>query len=145
MSLAPEQDLEVARARWRSAVANVVSKSTRRDRADLLADPERLLDSPTYEGFPIRALYTALDALPEAPLPGRWPFVRGSDRDRDVLCGWKVAEAFGGADSPDDTAAAVNQQILAALVDGVSALVIRVGRGVLAPADLPRALEGVYL
>ena len=83
-------------ARWRSAVAGVLAKSTRRDPADLPAEPERLLDSPTYEGFPIRPLYTSLDALPEPPLPGRWPYVRGGDALRDVKSGWKVAEAFPG-------------------------------------------------
>ena len=57
-------------------------------------EPEQLLDSPTYEGFPIRPLYTILDAQPEPPLPGQWPFVRGGDALRDVKSGWKVAEAF---------------------------------------------------
>ena len=83
-------------ARWRSAVAGVLAKSTRRDAADLPAEPERLLDSPTYEGFPIRPLYTSLDALPEPALPGRWPYVRGGDALRDVKSGWQVAEAFPG-------------------------------------------------
>ena len=56
--------VDEARARWRTAVAGVLAKSSRRNPADLPAEPERLLDTPTYEGFPIRALYTALDALP---------------------------------------------------------------------------------
>ena len=56
-STAIEADL----ARWRSAVAGVLAKTTRRDPADLPAEPERLLDSPTYEGFPIRPLYTSLE------------------------------------------------------------------------------------
>src|SRR6267378_3518943 len=71
-------------ARWRSAVAGVLVKGTRRDPADLPAEPERLLDSPTYEGFPIRPLYTRIDALPEPSLPGQWPYVRGGDALRDV-------------------------------------------------------------
>jgi hypothetical protein len=89
-----ESGLRESKQRWRSAVAGVLAKSTRRDPADLPPEPERLLDSPTYEGFPIRALYTSLDALPEPPLPGDWPFVRGGDGLRDVKSGWKVAEAF---------------------------------------------------
>lgn len=147
MSLAAEKNLEGARTRWRSAVADVVAKSTRRDRGELPAEPERLLESPTYEGFPVRALYTALDALPEAPLPGEWPFVRGADGDRDVLSGWKVAEEFGRAGAgPDEVnAAGVNAEVLAALVDGVSALVLRVGPDGLAAGEIARALEGVYL
>ena len=70
-------------ARWRSAVAGVLAKSTRRDPADLPAEPERLLDSPTYEGFPIRPLYTSVDSLPEPALPGQWPYVRGGDATAD--------------------------------------------------------------
>src|ERR1700720_1727424 len=131
-------------ARWRSAVAGVLAKSTRGDPADLPAEPERLLDSPTYEGFPIRPLYTSLDALPEPSLPGQWPFVRGGDGLRDVKSGWKVAEAF-----PATGSAAVvegNGAVLLALTEGVSALVLRIGEpdGV-AAADLDRLLEGVFL
>lgn len=137
-------NLEEARARWRSAVADVLTKSNRRDPADLPADPERLLDSPTYEGFDVHALYTALDGVEEPPLPGDWPFVRGGDRNRDVLAGWKVADQFpapGFAGSPAEG----NATVLSGLVDGVSALVLRVGPGGIAPTDLDRWLEGVYL
>ena len=135
--------VESDRDRWRSAVAGVLAKSTRRDRADLPAEPERLLDSPTYEGFPIRPLYTSLDALPEPPLPGRWPYVRGGDALRDVKSGWKVAEAFPANGS---AAADANGDVLVALTEGVSALVLRVGgpEGV-APAELDRLLDGVFV
>jgi len=132
-------DLVQARARWRKAVARVVAKSTRRDLKELGDQPERLLDTPTYEGFAIRALYTVLDELPEPPLPGEWPFVRGADALRDVNSGWKVAEAFpaNGNDS--------NAAVLAALADGASALVIRVGQSGVAPGRLARLLDGVHL
>jgi methylmalonyl-CoA mutase len=126
-------------ARWRTAVAGVLAKSTRRDPADLPAEPERLLDSPTYEGFPVRPLYTSLDALPEAALPGRWPFVRGGDALRDVKTGWRVAEAFPG-NGP--AAADANGAVLLALTEGVSALVLRVAGSA---ADLDRLLDGVFL
>jgi methylmalonyl-CoA mutase len=130
-------------ARWRSAVAAVLAKSSRRDPEDLPAEPERLLDSPTYEGFPIRPLYTSLDALPEPSLPGQWPFVRGADARRDVKSGWKVAEAFPVNGS---AAAEGNGAVLVALTEGVSALVLRVGEpGGVAAADLDRLLEGVFL
>jgi methylmalonyl-CoA mutase len=130
--------------RWRSAVAGVVAKSTGRDPADLPPEPERLLDSPTYEGFPIRALYTSLDSSPEPPLPGDWPFVRGGDPLRDVKSGWKVAEEFPVAGQ--QTVIDGNGAVLVALTEGVSALVLRVGGpdGV-APAELDRLLDGVYL
>jgi methylmalonyl-CoA mutase len=126
-------------ARWRSAVAGVVAKSTRRDPADLPAEPERLLDSPTYEGFPIHPLYTSLDALPEPALPGRWPYVRGGDALRDVKSGWRVAEAFPANGS---ALADANGAVLLALTEGVSALVLRVGGSA---AELDRLLDGVFL
>jgi methylmalonyl-CoA mutase len=139
-----EEALEQARARWRRAVADVLAKSGRRDASDLGPEPERFLDSRTYEGFPVRALYTALDALPEAPLPGDWPFTRGADPHRDVLAGWKVAEEFpdrGFAGAPAEG----NGVILDALGQGVSALILRVGPTGIAVADLDRWLAGVYL
>lgn len=135
--------IESDRERWRSGVAAVLAKSLRRDAADLPAEPERLLDSPTYEGFPVRPLYTALDAVPESPLPGQWPFARGGDARRDVLSGWKVAEQFPPAASG---ASEANGALLLALTEGTSALVLRVSgpHGVPA-AELDRLLEGVYL
>lgn len=144
MSPVQAETLEQARARWRRAVADVLAKGGRRDPADLGAEPERLLDSATYEGFAIRPLYTALDARPEAPLPGDWPFVRGADPRRDVLSGWKVAEEFpapGFSGAPADG----NAVVLDALTKGVSALILRVGETGIPVADLDRWLEGVYL
>ncbi|MBE1546193.1 methylmalonyl-CoA mutase [Mycobacterium sp. OAS707] len=124
-------------AKWRSAVAGVLAKSTRRDPADLPAEPERLLDSLTYEGFPVRPLYTSLDELPEPALPGQWPFVRGGDALRDVKSGWRVAEVFPvDGSSPADA----NGAVLVALTEGVSALVLRVGG-----SGLDRLLDGVFL
>jgi methylmalonyl-CoA mutase len=124
-------------------VAGVLAKSTRRDPADLPAEPERLLDSPTYEGFPIRPLYTSADTRPEPSLPGQWPYVRGADALRDVKSGWKVAEAFpaNGTAAADES----NGAVLVALTEGVSALVLRVGDGGVAPASLDRVLDGVFL
>ena len=134
---------ESDREQWRTAVAGVLAKSSRKDPADLGAEPERLLDSPTYEGFPIRPLYTILDAQPEPPLPGRWPFVRGGDALRDVKSGWKVAESFP---LPGETAASEgNGAVLHALSEGVSALVLRSVPTGCAAADLDRLLEGVFL
>ncbi|OBK50522.1 methylmalonyl-CoA mutase small subunit [Mycobacterium sp. 1081908.1] len=133
-------DLEQVRGRWRSAVAGVLSKSSRKDPEQLGDEPERLLETPTYDGIAVRALYTALDELPEPALPGEWPYVRGGDAARDVDAGWKVAEAFPapGCDDP-------NAAVLAALADGVSALLVRVGERGVAAGELGRLLAGVYL
>jgi methylmalonyl-CoA mutase len=133
------------RVRWRTAVAGVLAKSTRRDADQLGPEPDRLLDSPTYEGFAIRPLYTALDALPEPPLPGEWPYLRGGDALRDVKSGWKVAEALPATRVAGVVADEVNAAVLAGLAEGVSALLIRVGESGVAPAQLEKVLDGVYL
>jgi methylmalonyl-CoA mutase len=138
-------ELEEVRERWRSAVAGVLSKSTRKEPADLGDKPEQLLDSPTYDGFAVRPLYTAFDELPEPPLPGQWPYLRGGDAMRDVKSGWKVAEVFprdlSGATAVGDE----NAALLAALGDGVGALLIQVGEPGVAPEQLEALLAGVYL
>ncbi|CAJ1504633.1 methylmalonyl-CoA mutase small subunit [[Mycobacterium] holstebronense] len=144
--------IQQARARWRAAVAGVLAKSARREPADIDAEtggePERLLDTPVeglagQGGFAVRALYTALDALPEPPLPGQWPFVRGADARRDVNTGWKVAEVFpiGGSASAADA----NGAVLSALTDGVSALTLRVGEAGVPAAELRGVFDDVYL
>ncbi|HEY9305157.1 MAG TPA: methylmalonyl-CoA mutase small subunit [Mycobacterium sp.] len=131
------------RARWRTAVAGVLAKNT--DPDELGPEPERLLDSPTYEGFAIRPLYTAIDELPEPPLPGEWPYVRGGDALRDVKSGWKVAEALPANPVAGVAADEVNAAVLAGLAEGVSALLIRVGESGIAPGQLEKVLDGVHL
>jgi methylmalonyl-CoA mutase len=137
--------LEQVRGRWRSAVAGVLAKSTRKDPEQLGDAPERLLETPTYDGIAIRALYTALDELPEPPLPGEWPYVRGGDALRDVKTGWRVAEAFPATPVPGVAAKDVNSAVLDALGNGASALVLRIGESGVAPDQLAETLQGVYL
>lgn len=138
-------DLTQARARWRTAVAGVLAKSTRRDADELGPEPEQMLETPTYEAVAIRALYTALDELPEPPLPGEWPFLRGADALRDVKSGWKVAEAIPANRVAGVAADDVNSAVLAALAEGVSALLVRVGESGVAPEQLRTVFDGVYL
>jgi methylmalonyl-CoA mutase len=138
-------ELEEVRERWRSAVAGVLSKSTRKEPADLGDKPEQLLDSPTYDGFAVRPLYTAFDELPEPPLPGQWPYLRGGDAMRDVKSGWKVAEVFPRDLSGATVVGDENSALLAALGDGVGALLIQVGEPGVAPEQLEALLAGVYL
>ena len=139
----PERaDLEQVRGRWRSAVAGVLAKSARKEPAELGDEPEQLLDASTYDGFVIRPLYTAFDELPEPPLPGEWPYLRGGDALRDVKSGWKVVEAFPSAGVG---AREANAALMGALGDGVSAVLILIGESGVAPAELEELLEGVYL
>jgi methylmalonyl-CoA mutase len=132
-------DLEQVRERWRTAVARVLSKSTGKTPEQLGDQPEGLLETATYDGIAVRALYTALDEQPEPPLPGEWPYVRGAAL-RDVNAGWKVAERFPVPGADDGNAA-----VLAALSEGVSALLIRVGESGVAASGLNQLLSGVYL
>ncbi len=141
-------DLEQGRARWRTAVAGVLAKSTKLDGTEIEAlgpEPEQMLETLTYEAVAIRALYTALDELPEPPLPGEWPYLRGGDALRDVKSGWKVAEAIPANRVAGVAAEEVNAAVLAGLAEGVSALLIRVGESGVAPAQLEKVLDGVYL
>lgn len=150
MSLQGSSAIEEDRDKWRTAVAGVLAKSSRRDPSELGPEPERQLDSQTYEGFAVRPLYTRLDAVDEPGLPGQWPFVRGGDALRDVKSGWKVVEgfpAFGADDSADDSVSVDNGAVLLALTEGASALAVKIGRdgnGV-APADLGQLFDGVFL
>ncbi|MBX8689522.1 methylmalonyl-CoA mutase small subunit [Mycobacterium sp. 20091114027_K0903767] len=144
MSLQGTSAVESDRQQWRTAVAGVLAKSSRRDVADLPAEPERLLDSQTYEGFAIRPLYTSLDARPEPSLPGQWPFVRGGDALRDVKSGWRVVESFPAV--AGTAVGTVNGAVLVALTEGASALALRVGgEGGIALGELDRLLDGVFL
>lgn len=138
---AEQADLEQSRARWRRGVAGVLAKSLRCEPDELGDEPERKLDTPTYEGFAIRPLYTALDERPEPPLPGVWPFTRGGDALRDVKSGWKVAEVF----PVEPGTAADNDAVLGALADGVSALVLRIGADGVPADQVTTLLDGVYL
>nr|WP_296767170.1 methylmalonyl-CoA mutase small subunit [Rhodococcus sp. (in: high G+C Gram-positive bacteria)] len=129
-----------AYAAWQKAVAGVLAKSRRVDVADLPADPEHLLDSTTYDGVTVSPLYGTRDEVPERPLPGVFPFVRGRDATRDVNAGWKVSARFGvGQTDPE----AVNTSILDGLNNGVSAVWLRIGGGDLPVDGLARALDGV--
>lgn len=144
MSLQGTSAVETDRRQWRTAVAGVLAKSSRRDVADLPAEPERLLDSQTYEGFAIRPLYTSLDAHPESALPGQWPFVRGGDALRDVKSGWKVVESFPAV--AGSAVGTVNGAVLVALTEGASALALRIGgEGGIDLAELDRLMDGVFL
>ncbi|MCW4353137.1 methylmalonyl-CoA mutase family protein [Hoyosella sp. YIM 151337] len=127
---------------WRRAVAGVLAKSRRVSPDELGDRPEDLLAIHTYDGVTVNPLYTSLDAEPEHPLPGVYPFTRGGDALRDVNRGWGVAARFGAGTS---SAADINEEILAALERGVSALWLTVGANGVPVESIDRALEGVLL
>ena len=134
----PGVDTVPGYAAWRKGVAGVLAKSRKVDASELGDEPERLLEVTNYDGVTIAPLYTRRDELPEQPLPGRFPFVRGNDATRDVHRGWYVSSRFGGSDP-----AVVNAEILAALDNGVSAIWLRVGADGVPAAAVPDALRGL--
>src|SRR5690606_38262574 len=107
---------------WRKGVAGVLAKARRVEASELPAEPEHLLDETTYDGLTIAPLYTRRDELPEQPLPGAFPYVRGGDATRDPQRGW-----FVGAFAGEDDAEATNRAILTGLENGVSAVALGVG------------------
>jgi len=130
---------------WRTAVAAVLAKSRKVDPSELGDEPERLLDTVTYDDITIAALYTPADALPEPPLPGAAPFTRGRDAHRDVTTGWHVRTRHGLGVGADADASKVNRAVLADLENGVTSLWLALGGDNLAHSALEEALSGVYL
>jgi len=126
---------------WRDLVAAVLAKSAG---GDAVTDPEGSLTYETYDGIRIKPLYTAADAhgVDADGAPGRPPFVRAATPDAATTSGWDVRVRHGDG-VPDP--AEVNRAALADLENGATSLWLAVGPSALAPADLDRALEGVYL
>lgn len=148
MSLAAEaEDAARAYAQWQDAVAGVLAKSRRVDPAELGPEPQRLLETTTYDGVTVNPLYGIRDERPDVPLPGEFPFVRGGSATRDVTTGWLVSAQFGGdvAATGYGTAKKVNERILDALENGVSALWLRVGGTDLPVESLAAAMDKVLL
>ena len=139
MSLAAEaEDAARAYAQWQQAVAGVLAKSRRVDPAELGPEPQRLLETTTYDDVTVAPLYSGRDERPESPLPGQFPYIRGGSSTRDVNAGWLVSARFDGTDAKN-----LNEQILDALENGVSALWLRVGEGALPVDGLSTALDTV--
>lgn len=141
VSLASEAEaVEQAYAEWQRSVAGVLAKSRRVDAAELGPEPQKLLETVTYDGVTVAPLYSPRDERPEQTLPGSFPYVRGVDAHRDVNAGWLVSAQFGNASAAD-----TNRIILDALENGVSAIWLKAGLGGVSVDDLNAALEGVLL
>ena len=104
---------------WRAAVGTVLAKARRVDPAELGPEPERLLDTTTYDDIVLRPLYTERDDLPEPALPGQHPFTRGRTAHRDPNLGWQVAANY---DATGADLTAVNDDLLAGLANGITTL-----------------------
>ena len=122
------------RADWEDLVAAVLRRSGRP--AD---DPVAALTSTTYDGIPVRPLYTAADAI-DPGSPGARPYVRGATADGPTLTGWDVRQRHA---DPDPVR--LRDAALGDLQGGATSLWLVLGAGGLPVADLPAALEGVYV
>ncbi|HET8971106.1 MAG TPA: methylmalonyl-CoA mutase family protein [Candidatus Nanopelagicales bacterium] len=126
-----------AYAGWQRAVAGVLARGGNEPGEQ----PERALAGTTLDGVSIAALYTGRDELPEQPLPGSAPFVRGRVAGQDLTRGWHVCVREGDGSS----AAAANAAVLAALLYGGSALWLPLGGDAPEPGRLAEVLQGVRL
>lgn len=126
-------------AAWRASVATVLAKSRRQDVSDLPSEPERLLETTTYDDLTIAALYTRDGAAPEPAPPGVAPYTRGH-----LTPGWHVCTRHGRGGAQDDPAE-VNRHILHDLENGATSLWLGVGGPDLPVSGLRDALAGVFL
>ncbi|AKK03169.1 methylmalonyl-CoA mutase family protein [Corynebacterium epidermidicanis] len=121
---------------WYRAVAKVFARVQKKDIADVPADVWTKLIRTTNDGIDVNPLYTRADEGAEVAAPGAFPFVRGGVAPSDGRIGWGVTESFDTAD-----AAAANKEILAALNNGTSQIVLRAE----ADVDLKAVLNNVVL
>ncbi|WP_225095499.1 methylmalonyl-CoA mutase family protein [Streptomyces sp. CoH27] len=142
MTVLPDDGLSLAaefpdatHEQWQRLVEGVLRKSGKEVSGTAAEDA---LSTTLEDGLRTRPLYTARDAAPDAGLPGFAPYVRGGRPEGGIAGGWDVRQRHA---APVDTAAAV----LADLENGGTSLWLVLGEGGFPVADLPRALDGVYL
>ena len=136
----PSTEMSAAYSSWQRGVAGVLAKQRKVEVDEIGHDPERLLETQTYDGIAIAPLYTPADERPEAPLPGQAPFIRGTRADG----GWHVSARYG----EHGDAAATSRLVLDDLRNGVTSIWLAVDpagdRGVVT-GEVAAALEGVLL
>ncbi|WBO63242.1 methylmalonyl-CoA mutase family protein [Streptomyces camelliae] len=142
MTVLPDDGLSLAaefpdatHEQWQRLVEGVLRKSGKEVSGTAAEDA---LSTTLEDGLRTRPLYTARDAAPDAGLPGFAPYVRGGRPEGSIAGGWDVRQRHA---APVDTAAAV----LTDLENGGTSLWLVLGEGGFPVADLPRALDGVYL
>ncbi|TCK22960.1 methylmalonyl-CoA mutase family protein [Pseudonocardia endophytica] len=119
---------------WLDAVDVIVQKSGRIREDALLGAGYTKLSRTSPDGITVAPLYAAEDVegLPEAGVPGSWPFTRGSHAAGNVPDGWDTRQRHVGVD-PEAVLADLEGGVTSIWLTGVSA------------ADLPKALDGVDL
>ncbi|MFI9273100.1 methylmalonyl-CoA mutase small subunit [Kitasatospora sp. NPDC052896] len=129
---------DATREQWQRLVEGVLRKSGAQNVTG--TDAEEALTTQLQDGLRARPLYTAEDAPADAGYPGFPPFVRGGRPEGSAIAGWDIRQRHADPD-PRRT----NEAMLADLANGVTSLWLAVGAAGLPVADLPAALDGVYL
>ncbi|MFB7510287.1 methylmalonyl-CoA mutase family protein, partial [Streptomyces broussonetiae] len=140
MTVLPDDGLSLAaefpdatHEQWQRLVEGVLRKSGKEVSG---AAAEDALSTTLEDGLRTRPLYTAREAAPDAGLPGFAPYVRGGRPEGNVAGGWDVRQRH---------TALAEHAVLADLENGGTSLWLVLGEGGLPVAELPRALDGVYL
>lgn len=123
-------------------MAATLVKSGRMRPDDDPGSAEQVLTSTTYDGIPIRPLYTGDDAIGDEAtgVPGLAPFVRGARAAAGVPAGWDVRQHHLGPDP-----ALAHEAVLTDLENGAGSLWLGIGPGGLPPGGLGQVLDGVLL
>ncbi|MFB8175629.1 methylmalonyl-CoA mutase family protein [Streptomyces sp. NPDC055966] len=140
MTVLPDDGLSLAaefpdatHEQWQRLVEGVLRKSGKEVSG---AAAEDALSTTLEDGLRTRPLYTARDAAPDPGLPGFAPYLRGGRPEGNTADGWDVRQRH---------VALAEGAVLADLENGGTSLWLVLGEGGFPVADLPRALDGVYL
>ncbi|HEV7627845.1 MAG TPA: methylmalonyl-CoA mutase family protein [Streptomyces sp.] len=147
MTVLPDDEFSLAaefpdasREEWQRLVEGVLRKTGAPEASGYAA--EDVLATGLQDGLTAHPLYTASDYEAAAGLghPGSPPFVRGGKPEGNALTGWDVRQRHQRPDAKK-----ANEEILADLENGVTSVWLTAGDSGVPAADLPTALEGVYL
>ncbi|MFD9094926.1 methylmalonyl-CoA mutase family protein [Streptomyces collinus] len=140
MTVLPDDGLSLAaefpdatHEQWQRLVEGVLRKSGKEVSGEAAEDA---LSTTLEDGLRTRPLYTARDGAPDPGLPGFAPYLRGGRPEGNTAGGWDVRQRH---------AALTDGAVLGDLENGVTSLWLVLGEGGIPVADLPRALDGVYL
>ncbi|WP_333775099.1 methylmalonyl-CoA mutase family protein [Streptomyces sp. IBSBF 3136] len=140
MTVLPDDGLSLAaefpdatHEQWQRLVEGVLRKSGKEVSGEAAEDA---LSTTLEDGLRTRPLYTARDGAPDPGLPGFAPYLRGGRPEGNTAGGWGVRQRH---------AALTDGAVLGDLENGVTSLWLVLGEGGIPVADLPRALDGVYL
>ncbi|MFG2194138.1 methylmalonyl-CoA mutase family protein [Streptomyces sp. NPDC048639] len=144
MTVLPDDGLSLAaefpdapRKQWQSLVEGVLRKSGA-DVSDTAA--EDTLSTELEDGLTTRPLYTAEDGPGDPGYPGFPPFLRGGGAAGTAVSGWDVRQRHTHPDAKRS-----NEALLGDLENGVTSVWLTVGGAGVPVAELPEALDGVYL